>query len=68
MVGGDVRDRRAVFHGTRWIHPWCRTTSKYSCPAVDLTGNRPVRSTDDHWLLWRMKAWLEGRVSAGAVG
>ena len=54
--------------GTRWIYPWCRTASKYSCPAADFTGNRPVRSTDDHSLRWRVKAWLEGRVSVGAVG
>jgi hypothetical protein len=50
------------------MYPWCRTTSKYSCPAADLTGNRPVRSADDHSRLWRVRAWLEGRVSAGAVG
>ena len=54
--------------GTRWIYPWCRTTSKYSCPAADFTGNRPVRSADDHSLLCRVKAWLESRGSAGAVG
>ena len=54
--------------GARWIYPWCRTTSKYSCPAADFIGNRPVRSADDHLLLWRVKAWLEDRVSAGAVG
>jgi hypothetical protein len=54
--------------GARWIYPWCRTTNKYSCPAADFTGNRRVRSADDHSLLWRVKAWLEGRVSAGAVG
>jgi hypothetical protein len=51
----------------RSSYPWCRTTSKYSCPAADYTGNRPVRSAEDHSLLWRVKAWLDGRISAGAV-
>ncbi len=27
-----------------------------------------MRSADDHSLRWRVKAWLEGRVSVGAVG
>ena len=40
------------------MYPWCRTTSKYSCPAADLIGKRPVKSADAQWVLWRVNVWL----------
>ena len=44
--------------GCRWMYPWCRTTSKYSCPAADLIGKRPVKSAEAQWVLWRVNVWL----------
>ena len=38
----------------------------YSCPFTDLTGKRPVRSADDHSLLWDVKAKLSRGSSTGS--
>jgi hypothetical protein len=38
----------------------------YSCPFTDLTGKRPVRSADDHSLLWEVKAKLSRGSSSGS--
>ena len=52
----NIRKRGAVFKGgVRRMYPWCTTTKMYSCPSYDRTGNRPVRSADDHAVLAMVK-------------
>ncbi len=38
----------------------------YSCPFTDLMGKRPVRSAEDHSLLWEVKAKLSRGSSTGS--